>query len=168
MSLTTYCEFDEVRSALGVNDLELKDSVLALPVYEMGLVRELNKISTSLTAAFSSIVAKSLASRTENELALSDSVHLFAVYAVARQVGISLPVFAPKDVGDGKATVSRFAGEPFKATLEGVDSYYQIAREGLRQALEVYEGSTATAAASLTPATLFKASTRSYDPVTGA
>lgn len=168
MSLTTYCEFDEVRSALGVNDLELKDSVLALPVYEMGLVRELNKISTSLTAAFSSIVAKSLSARTANESALYDSVHLFSVYAVARQVGVSLPVFAPKDVGDGKATVSRFAGEPFRATLEGVDAYYQITREGVRQALEVYEGSTATASAGLTPASLFVASTRSYDPVTGA
>lgn len=168
MSLTTYCEFDEVRSALGVNDLELKDSVLALPVYEMGLVRELNKISTSLAAAFSSIVAKSLSVRTDDEVALYDAVHLFAVYAVARQVGVSLPIFAPKDIGDGKATLSRFSGEPFKSTLEGVDSYYQITREGVRQALEVYEGSTATASTSLTPATLFKASTRSYDPVTGA
>ncbi len=127
MSLTTYCEFDEVRSALGVNDLELKDSVLALPVYEMGLVRELNKISTSLTAAFSSVIAKTLSSRTEAETVLYDAVHLFSVYAVAKQVGVSLPTFAPKDIGDGKATVSRFAGEPFTKVLDGIDEYGELA-----------------------------------------
>lgn len=168
MSLTTYCEFDEVRSALGVNDLELKDSVLALPVYEMGLVRELTKISPSLTAAFSTVVSKTLSDRTGLEKGLYDSVHLFSVYAVARQVGVSLSVFAPKDVGDGKATLSRFSGEPFKATMDGVNEYYQIAKDSVRQALEAYNGSNSTVAASLTPATLFKASGRSYDPVEGA
>lgn len=167
MSLTTYCEFDEVRSALGVNDLELKDSVLALPVYEMGLVRELNKVSTSLTAAFSAVSAKSVGSRTEAEGGLYDAVHVFSVYAVARQVGVSLSVFAPKDVGDGKATISRFSGEPFKVTMDGVNEYYQIAKDAVRQALEAYNGSNNTIAASLTPATLFKASGRSYDPVEG-
>lgn len=168
MSLTTYCEFDEVRSALGVNDLELKDSVLALPVYEMGLVRELNKVSTSLTAAFSAVYAKAPEARTEVEAALHDAVHVFSVYAVARQVGVSLSVFAPKDVGDGKATLSRFAGEPFKVTMDGVNEYYQIAKDSVRQAFEAYNGSSSTVAASLTPATLFKASGRSYDPVEGA
>lgn len=167
MSLTTYCDFDEVRSALGVNDLELKDAVLALPVYEMGLIREFNKISTSLTAAFSAVLSKSLSARTSAESALYDAVHLFAVYAAAKQVGVSLPTFAPKDVGDGKASVSRFAGEPFTKVLDGIDEYYQIMKENVRQAMEVYAGSSATTAPSLTPATVFMASSRSYDPVTG-
>ncbi len=34
MALTTYCELNEVRAALGVNDIELPDAVLNLPVYE--------------------------------------------------------------------------------------------------------------------------------------
>lgn len=168
MSLTTYCNFDEVRSALGVNDLELKDTVLALPVYEMGLIREFNKISTSLTAAFSTVIAKGHATRTANESALHDAVRLFSVYAAAKQVGVSLPTFAPKDVGDGKANVSRFAGEPFTKVLDAIDEYYLVMKENVRQALEVYAGSSATTAPSLTPATVFMATKRSYDPITGA
>jgi hypothetical protein len=166
MALTTYCEFAEVRSALGVNDLELKDSVLSLPVYEMGLIREINKVSTSLPAAFSSVLAKSPSTRTANESALYSAMHLFSVYAVARQVGVSLPTFAPKDVGDGKASVSRFSGEPFEKVLDRIDSMYLEMREGLRSAYEVYAGGSSVAP-NLTPATVFLASGRSYDPVTG-
>lgn len=168
MSLTTYCEFAEVRSALGVNDLELKDLVLSLPVYEMGLLREFNKISTSLSAAFSSVLAKDLASRTENESALYDAVRLFSVYAVAKQVGVSLPSFAPKDIGDGKATVSRFAGDPMEKVLARVDQYAQALREGVRQALADYEGSGTEQSSALTPALFCVGSSRAYDPVTGA
>jgi hypothetical protein len=167
MSLTTYCEFDEVRSALGVNSLELSDRVLSLPVYEMGLIREFNRVSTSLAAAFSSVIAKASSARTDAEKALYDAVHLFAVYAVARQVGVALPNFTPKDVGDGKANLSRFAGEPFTKVLDAVGEYYQAMKENVRQALEVYAGSSSTTAPSLIPATVFKASGRLYDPVTG-
>jgi hypothetical protein len=102
MSLTTYCDFGEVRSALGVNDIELSDLVLGLPVYEMGLIRELNRLSTSLNAAFLTIYAKTRASRTPDEAELHDSVRLFSVYAAAKQVGVSLANFAPKDVGMAK------------------------------------------------------------------
>lgn len=168
MSLTTYCEFDEVRSALGVNDLELKDSVLSLPVYEMGLLREFNKISTSLSAAFSSVVSKDLGSRTDSEKALYDSVRLFSVYAVAKQVGVSLPSFAPKDIGDGKATVSRFSGDPLEKVLERVDQFAQALREGVRQALSDFEGAGTVESSALTPAAFCVGSPRAYDPVTGA
>jgi hypothetical protein len=167
MSLTTYCEFDEVRSALGVNNLELSDSVLSLPVYEMGLIREFNRISPSLTAAFSAVRAIASASRTATQNALYDAVHLFSVYAAARQVGVSLPNFAPKDVNDGKASLSRFAGEPFERVLTRIDNYYAETRESARQALEVYSGSASATTPSLAPVPAFLASTRAYDPVTG-
>lgn len=166
MSLTTYCDFDEARSALGVNDTELKDTVLALPVYEMGLVRELNKLSTSLNAAFLVIDLIAPAARSTSEATLHDAVRLFSVYAAAKQVGVSLANFAPKDVGDGKATVSRFAGEPFTKVLDGVDEYYQSLREDLRAAYAAYASITAPVA-STTPTVFFVASKRSYDPITG-
>lgn len=168
MSLTTYCEFDEVRSALGVNDIELKDQVLSLPVYEMGLIRELNRLSTSLNAAFSSIQLKAPASRTSGESTLHDAVRLFSVYAVAKQVGVSLANFAPKDVGDGKATVSRYAGEPFEKVLARIDEYYGALRTDLRAAYEAFSSSTSTVAAATTPNAFFVAAKRGYDPVTGA
>jgi len=165
MSLTTYCSFDEVRSALGVNDLELKDSVLGLPVYEMGLVREFSKLSTSLNAAFSAAAALPPGDRTEQQNNLYDAGRLFSVYTVAKQVGVSLPTFAPKDVSDGKASTSRFAGDPFKATLAAIDEYLAGYKVDLKAAFEAYNGAstttTATAMLGLVP------SARSYDPVSG-
>lgn len=167
MSLTNYCGFDEVRSALGVNDVELNDTVLSLPVYEMGLLRELNRISLSLAAAFLAVRAKAPAARSEAETGLHDAVHLFSVYATARQVGVALPNFAPKDVGDGKANVSRFAGEPFTKVLDGIESYYRALRTGVQEALSTL-GTGTNAAASTTPVSPFRAVKRSYDPVTGS
>lgn len=168
MSLTTYCEYEEVRSALGVNDLELKDSVLGLPVYEMGLVRELNRLSTSLNAAFYAVSAKSASTRTTEEAALVNAVRLFSVYAAAKQVGVSLANFAPKDVGDGKATVSRYAGEPFEKVLSRVDEMYSALRVELRAAYDTYAGTTSSVTPTTTPATMFTAGKRGYDPVAGA
>lgn len=165
MSLTQYCEFDEVRSALGVNEIELKDAVLSLPVYEMGLLRELNRVSLSLAAAFLSV--SNLITRTAPEQALYEAAHLFAVYAVARQVGVGLPNFAAKDVGDGKATVSRFAGEPFTKVLDGIEAYYQALRTGLQEALTAY-GTPTTGTVSTKPVSPFIASKRGYDPVAGS
>lgn len=166
MSLTTYCDFAEVRSALGVNDIELKDSVLALPVYEMGLVRELNKLSTSLNAAFSVIYLKELPARTSAESTIHDAVRLFSVYAVAKQVGVSLANFAPKDVGDGKASISRFSNDPFSKVLDNIEAYYQALRGELRAAYDEFASLT-TQATSTTPATFLVAVKRTYDPVTG-
>lgn len=166
MALTTYLQLAEVRAALGVNDIELKDAVLTLPVYEMGLVRELNKISTSLPAAFSSIAAKAAGVRTVAEAALYDATKLFSVYAVARQVGVSLASFAPKDVTDSKAGVSRFSGEPYKDTMARLDVMYSALRDSLVTAMGAYSGATATTPAT-TPFRTFVAAGRGVDPVTG-
>lgn len=168
MSLTTYCEFGEVRSALGVNEIELTDTVLSLPVYEMGLIRELNRLSTSLNAAFSAIHTKLSTDRTTAEAELHDAVRLFSVYAAAKQVGVSLANFAPKDVGDGKASVSRYSGEPFKDVIAGIDDYYNVLRTELRSLYEVYSSSSTTSVSTAKPSTFFVASKRGYDPVTGA
>lgn len=167
MALTTYCEFGEVRSTLGVNDIELNDQVLALPVYEMGLIRELNRLSTSLNAAFLTIHAKLLADRTTEEATLHDAVRLFSVYAAARQVGVSLANFAPKDVADGKASVSRYAGEPFEKVMERINEYYGALKDDVKSAYALYT-SAATTSTLTTPANFFVAGKRSYDPVTGA
>ncbi len=167
MALTGYCSREEVRAALGVNDTELPDAVLDLPVYQIGLVRELNKISTSLPAAFSTVSAIAEESRTATQKELYEAVTFFCVYAAARQAGASLGVMAPKDVGDGKASISRFSDSPYKDALNRVDGQYSAAREWLVGALEAYQGSS-TAIPSTTPFTFVVASPRSVDPVTGA
>ena len=138
MSLTTYCEFDEIRSVLGVNALELSDQVLGLPVYEMGLLREFNRITTSLTAAFSPIFLKSPSLRSAQEVAFYQAVRLFSVYAVAKQVGVSLANFAPKAVGDGKSSIERQASAALDDVLAAVDNLYGMYRTELKNAYQVF------------------------------
>lgn len=165
MPLSTYVEFNEVRAALGVNATELKDAVLALPVYEIGLVRELRKVSPALAASFSSIAAKAPAQRTAEEAELFGAVRTFSVYAVAKQVGVSLPTMLPKDITDGKASISRFSAEVVQRTLEAVGAAYAQARTNLQDVLaEAAGGSSAVAAVPV----IFSAVTRATDVVTGA
>jgi len=166
MPLTTYCQPDEVRAALGVNATELSDQVLALPVYEMGLVRELNKLSTSLGASFSLIANKTFAARTDDERNFFDSVSLFAVYTVAAQVGVSLANFAPRAVSDGKASITRFSGEPYELVMKRVETLRARYRGDVVSALvQLISG---VAGAPMVAPRLFAAARRGIDPVTGA
>jgi hypothetical protein len=162
MALTTYCAYDEVRAALGVNGLELGDAVLALPVYEIGLVRELSKISSSLPAAFSALPPSDL---TAVQQAFKDAVRMFAAYSVAKQAGASLATFAPKDVGDGKANLSRWAGTPYETTMENVKLLLGDARDALSDAYDALIGVTTTP--SSVPVHFINVG-RTVDPVTGS
>lgn len=166
MALTPYCQPDEVRSALGVNDLELSDGVLDLPVYLMGLTRELNKLSVSLPAAFSTVDNIDLATRTTKEGALWEATRLFCVYAAARQVGVSLANMAVKEVGDGKSNTSRFSDAPYLATLTNVEQWCAMTRETLRKAYADYL-LTDVGLTAVTPFGIFRGGKRTYDPVTG-
>jgi hypothetical protein len=163
MALTDYCDYDEIRSALGVNDEELGDAVLALPIYEIGLVRELNRVSTSLPAAFST--ASNSATPTGSAKDLIDAVRRFAAYSAAREVGVSLPTLMPKDIGDGKATISRFSGQPYTETMASVKAALADARAALESAYAAFAGGNAPSALRL--GTLFVAGTRQTDTVTG-
>lgn len=167
MALTAYCDLEEIRSALGVGDEELTDAVLNLPVYEIGLVRELTKVSASLPAAFSTCSAISEESRSDTQQALLDAIREFSVYSTARQVGVSLGIMAPKDIGDGKATVARFSDSPYRDTLARVDTMYAATKANLVDAFNTYSGST-IGTASTVPFTFFKVSSPTLDPVTGA
>lgn len=166
MALTQYCELEEVRAALGVNDDELPDAVLNLPVYEMGLVRELAKVSASLPAAFSSIQNAPEASWTDLQRQVHDATRLFSVYACARQVGVALGAMAPKTISDGKANVSRFSDSPYKDVMDRLEAFYASARAHISEVYAQLVGATQSVV-STTPPTMFMASTRSRDPVTG-
>ena len=164
MALTPYCETAEVRAALGVNAKELPDVVLNLPIYAIGLMRELSKLAPSLPATFLIIADKALADRSALETALFDATRLFSPYATARQAGVGLASFMPKDVGDGKATISRFSDAPYKETMARVEAMFQAARGSLVATLAGYSGGNAPVAAAFTG---FLVSSRAYDPVTG-
>jgi hypothetical protein len=173
MPLSIYCDPAEVRAALGVNHLELSDETVSLPVYEIGLVRELNKVSTAasapvtLAASFSLIRDKVQASRTEAEQALFESVRLFSVYQVASMVGVSLANFAPKSVSDGKASVTRNSGETFEAVTANIKEALARARAELISALDGFISGVPALPEAAAPV-LLMASKRGYDPVVGS
>lgn len=165
MALTPYCSNDEVRAVLGVTPSELKDDVLNLPVYEMGLRRELIRVSPSLPAAFSTVNA--LVTRTDAETSLYEAAKLFAVYATARQAGASVALAAPKGLTDDKSGFDRFADAPYKDVLNRVDEAYGRARQDLVDAYTAYAGaSTGTGFYGLPAGMLV--SSRVTDPVTGS
>ena len=167
MALTTYCAYDEIRAALGIGDIELPDTVLRLPIYEIGLVRELNKVSTSLPVAFSTVTNLSEENRTDLQQGLLDAVHLFCVYTVAKQVGVSLGSMVPKDIGDGKATMSRFSDSPYKDVMSRIEAMYNTVRMSLVSTYVAYSG-TGSTTVSTVPFPVFGKSSRGSDPVTGA
>ncbi len=162
MALTQYCEFDEVRAALGANALELSDAVLSLPIYEIGLTRELAKISASLPAAF--LLLRESAALTDAQSLVVNSVRLFSAYAVAKQAGVPLGNMIPKDVSDGKASLSRFSDSPYKDVLERVSAAYAEARADLASAYAALTAQT-TPNVLIAPAVL-RRSPRGFDPVT--
>lgn len=165
MALNQYCELAEVRAALGVNSTELSDAVLNLPIYEIGLVRELAKVSASLPAAFLVVRAVPEVDRTTSQAELFSAARMFNVYTCAKQVGVSLGSLVPKDVTDGKAAMSRFSDSPYRDTLARVDTLLAAARSDLVTAYATYTGAGASQTA-LPP--VLMASGRKYDPVTGS
>lgn len=165
MALTPYCTNDEVRAVLGVTTSELKDEVLNLPIYEMGLRRELNRLSTSLPAAFSSAITSPT---TAASAAFVDAVKLFSVYAVAKQAGAPLAMSAPKSLNDDKSGFSRYADSPYKDVLERIEVQYQQARQDLVDAYAAYAGSASTTAGFFGMPAGMAVSSRVIDPVTGA
>ena len=162
MALTPYCTNDEVRAALGVTTSELKDDVLNLPIYEMGLRRELNRLSTSLPAAFSTAST----STAPTDMALVEAVRIFSVYAVAKQAGAPLAMSAPKSLNDDKSGFSRYADSPYKDVLDRLDIQYQQARQDLVDAYAAFAGASSASFYAL-PVGL-RVSSRQYDPITGA
>lgn len=163
MALTEYAQPSEVRAALGVTAKELPDSVVNLPMYEKVLIKEAAGISSTCLSDFRTVDAKSPGSRTEAEADFHLAVSLFSVFAVARQMTVSLPLFSPKMIGDGKALVSRYSDSPYKQTIEAVQASYDEYREYLKETFAVFGGGSQAA---ITPIPLVAIMSPSTDPVT--
>lgn len=161
MGISEYTSFSEVRAILGVEDDELKDETLQLDTYGLELVEELREISPTLISLYSDIKDKS--DRSDEEGRVYELTRLFAVYYVAQQAGNALPMFSPRSIGDGKATMTRFSGEPYKEMLEEISGRVDLYRTRLKAALEELAAQTTNRS----PRTTFVAVGPAYDPVTG-
>ena len=128
MLITTYTSYAEIRAALGVGEKELADETIALPLYEHALDEELYSIATDLPTTFDTVSAIDEASRSVPQRRFLGSVNMFATYAVAVQLSSSLPLFAPKEITDGKAGVTRDASSPYKMTIAKCQSEFDRTR----------------------------------------
>lgn len=163
MILTDYTTYNEIRAALGVSDDELDDATLALNVYSAGLEEDLFDVSPSMISTFTEINEKDEGDRSDKERRVLSLTRLFATYSVAKQLGTALPMFSPKSMSDGKASMSRFSGEPYKDVLKGLSEQYDLFRGRLVKALEDLSSSVGI----VTDRTMIRIAVPAFDPVTG-
>lgn len=163
MALTVFTSYADIRAALGVGIAEIPDAVISLPLYDNSLGVELDKLGLTLAADF--VTTKALAVKTADQDRFLRSVQLFATYAVARQLTGALPLFSPKEIHDGKASMVRYAASPYDATIkaikEGFETYKAVA-------IAAYALLNTTTSPSTKLRPYLSVVAPSYDPVTGA
>lgn len=166
MALTPFTTTAEVRAVIGVTPEELEDSTLNLGIYETNLRMELDQIQDNdgaLVTEFEVIVAKAENDRSAQEKKLHAAVMLFCPYPVVLQLETGVPLFAPKAITDGKASITRHAESPFKEQFDRARQYYERFRQNL---LKVWAAYNATTSTSVGIPLLAVISSPSTDPVT--
>ena len=162
MALLTYTTYDDIRAALGVSTDEIEDATLSLSLYELNLTSELEDVALTLESEYATVAA--LSSRTAVQDRFLQATRLFATYAVAYQATTSLPLFSPKDISDGKASVTRYADSPYKEVMKRVEQLYGKYRSKLEAA---FAAITAGSVPSITARPYFSVASPDSDPVTG-
>lgn len=162
MALVDFTSHDDIRAALGVSVDEIEDATISLPLYENNLAVELDEIDLDLATDYATINA--LPTKTAVQTRFLTIAQLFATYAVAKQLTTSLPMFSPKEISDGKASMVRFAQNPYKDTIAEVKRQWEANRARLEAAYAALADGTAAPATVLPYLTV---SSPDSDPVTG-
>lgn len=160
MSITAYTTYDDVRAVLGVSAKDLSDETLSLAWYSDVLDEELDKVSSTLAQAFSTASSETTPSVAQQRL--MRSVRIFASVAVANSATAALRMFAPQQVTDGKAAMTRFS-DPVKELAKEIATKLQSARDAVAAALVAVETTSLTS----TPRVWFSVVSPTSDPVTG-
>lgn len=141
ITVTDYTSYDEIRTVLGVDSIELTDSTLELQIFATALFRKLLSVTSAdentLVSLYSSIDPFNM---TEGEEILYYTIKEFATYVVAEVCCQSISMFALKSDSDGKASQSRFSSE---ATFKDVVKNIRIRLAGLTGELDILLGGTA-------------------------
>jgi hypothetical protein len=140
MALTEFTTFNDIRAALGVTSDELQDTTLSLKLYEFGLTADLESVDLTLSEQYSTVSA--LPSPSAAQTRFLEATQLFSTYSVARALLGSLPMFAFKEVTDGKAIDTRFALDPYKETTKRVEAQFAQTQERLRATLAALTSTT--------------------------
>lgn len=164
MLLSDFTTFEEVRATLGVSDVELPDSTLLLALYATSLSIELRQVGSTLAADYQTIKAIPEGTRSAAQQDVFDAVNVFAPYAIAVQLASSLPLFSPKAVSDGKATMTRYSDSPYKVAIERCKAEYDRWKAYLVEKYGVFKPAAAVAFAL---PVFFRAASPDSNPVTG-
>lgn len=159
MLIPDYTTYDDIRAALGVSSDELEDATLGLHLYEDALLADLEDVALAVPPTY--IVVKALASPDQHQERFLQCARVFAVYSVAKQLTISLSLFSPVKVGDGKAEMGRVS-DPHRETVRMVNQEFDKWRNRLIKAFEAM----GSAASSNTPRVYFGIISPDFDPVT--
>lgn len=139
MAILDCTTYDDIRAALGVSSDELEDATLALSLYEFGLSADLRSLSLTISTDFATVSNIAEDTQSEVEKVFVECMSLFATYSVANQCLTSLPLFSPKEITDGKASVTRYAQNPYKDTMDRVEAAYIKFRDALTTAYAAYK-----------------------------
>lgn len=164
MAILDYTDAKQIRGVLGVDVTDYSDEDVLLKVYEQGLEEDLADVNVDLADQFVVVVALVEADRSKAQQRFVGRAQQFATYSIARQVAVGLPMKAPKSLGDGQATASRFSDGPYKDVIKGLGQSFDRSRERL---LDAYEAMTASTRIQ-TVRTLFSVASPTEDPITGA
>ena len=161
--VTDFMAYNDIRAALGVSDVDLPDSTISAEPYAVTLSEELRAVSPSLLGTYEGIASLTPDLRSADEVRVFDLVRLFSVYALARAVGVALPMFALQSIGEGEASSARFSGAAYQHTLEKIESRYASTRLALRTAFSDFVAGPAP----VRSYSFFLVSSPATDPVVG-
>lgn len=163
--LGPYTTNDQVRAIFGVSAEEIADMTLDLPLYQKNLELELDDVSPTLRADYTTVATILPGALTAVQQAFLDGVTLFAPYAVGKQITTGLPLFAAKQVTDGKAGVTRNSDSPFQQQVSDCKKFYERFRQSLEKRYAAYK--TTSAPDEIGAPKMFAISSPSSDPVAG-
>lgn len=158
--ITEFTTYDDVRAAIGVSSDDIADETLALDLYAEYLDVELEEVADGVSAMYAT--CRSADTPSDDQTAFLKATRLFAVFAVAKQLTASLPLFAAKQVSDSKATVQRF-DNPYRDTIKNVGDQYSRMKTRLLRAFQGLSASSSTSTAKV----YFAVVAPSTDPITG-
>ena len=131
MLITDYTTYDEVRSTVGLNNVELPDATLGLEVYVNVVSLAFDSIvlpnttdpgNGPLVNLFATVKALAESARTLKQRRLYALTRLFATYAVAFEICTSLSTRTAKEISDSKAAAIRFSSDAtFLTTIKTIE-----------------------------------------------
>jgi len=164
MPLTTYTSYADVRAVLGVSDDDIDDDTLALPTYDDMLRMEMDSLNVGLHPKFLEVALVQPTALTDAQSMFLRYFRLFCTYATARALASALPMFGPKSISDGKASMARFSDNPYKTTVAKVEADFARMSSLLASSYAALESTSTT----VFSRPWFSAVGLDVDPVTNA